>query len=97
MYIIKNGSFYDIDSDGRISYTTEGGFKVNPSDSWKVLGAVEYKTVFGREVEYRRYSLNDIKENKVPWKFKNGNQRCHLIDYDHGACRVWGTPHYVQV
>jgi hypothetical protein len=41
--------------------------------------------------------LEDIFENRVPWFYKNGKQRCYVLDYDHGYNRVWGSPRLLSV
>lgn len=94
--ICRNGTYYHVGTDGCISYTHADGFKVQSSD-WRLVGAVEYKTVFGNTVVVRHYTFKDIVEKKVPWKYKNGKQRCYVKDYDHGSFRVWGNDHSVMV
>lgn len=95
--ICRNGTYYHVGNDGCISYTHADGFKVQSSDNWRLVGAVEYKTVFGNTVVVRHYTFKDIVEKKVPWKYKNGKQRCFIQDYDHGSFRVWGNDHSVVV
>lgn len=60
-----------------------------PSKQWKLTGAVRYNN-FGSPVEY--FSLTDLKLEKVQWKYKNGKQRIHASDWDHGTNRVWMSP-----
>lgn len=64
-----------------------------PSDSWRLLGAVE-RNNFGRVV--RRYSMAEVLESAstIPWKFKNGKQRTFVLDFDHGHMREWRSPGY---
>lgn len=65
------------------------------SKQWKIIGAVRYSN-FGYIVE--SWTWEQIKENpsKIQWKYKNGKQRVHIKDFDHGAIRVWMSPtHYV--
>jgi hypothetical protein len=69
-----------------------GRCATSPSDQWRLRGAVELRMVFGRLVQSRRFSVKDIREGRVPWKFKNGSQRCFVLDFDHGANRMWGSP-----
>lgn len=57
-----------------------------PSGQWKLVGAREYNN-FGYCVA--RYSLNDIIEGAVPWRWKNGKARCYIVDWDHGTFREW--------
>jgi hypothetical protein len=68
------------------------GGPLAPSGDWRLLGAVEYRTVFGRTVKTRRYSTEDIRAGRVPWLWKNGKQRCYVVDYDHGTRRMWASP-----
>ncbi len=68
------------------------GIFEKPSKSWVVSGAVECNN-FGSVV--KRYSLQDVLENKVNWKYKNGKQRACIVDIDHGTRRVWGGLHEV--
>lgn len=88
IYISGRGETYRVNDRDQITSANSP----TPSDSWKVLGAVEYKTVFGRSVEIRHYTVADIRQGQVPWRFKNGTQRCFLIDLDHGHRRVWMSP-----
>lgn len=75
-------------------YTIDEQGRFNGSDSWKLLGAVELNN-FGYEV--RRYSLKQVLENPsdIPWQWKNGKQRTHVIDLDHGTRRVWMNPAHI--
>lgn len=81
------------DSSGRI----ERPGLVSGSDSWRILGAVRVNN-FGHVVE--RFTLADLLEraDSIPWRFRNGKQRTHVVDYDHGSRRVWMSPrHDVRV
>ncbi len=62
-----------------------------PSGQWRVTGAATFNN-FGYEV--KRYTLEQIltAPESVPWKHKNGKQRTHIIDYDHGSQRLWASP-----
>lgn len=64
---------------------------VSGSPSWRVVGAVRFNN-FGHWV--RRYSLEEILQapSAIPWQHKNGRQRVHILDHDHGAMRMWGSP-----
>ena len=64
---------------------------VKPSEAWRIVGAVEHNN-FGRAV--RRYTLAEILSDpdSIPWRYKNGKQRVHLCDFDHGGYRVWMSP-----
>jgi hypothetical protein len=73
---------------------SEYGSGIGPgSDNWKLLGAVEYK--FGRIV--RRYSVEDIRDKKVPWHYKNGKQRCFPLQYDYGSHSIMMMPKLLYV
>ena len=83
MKTIQSGSkYYKLQEDGTIE---------NFSTSWRVVGAVEINN-FGNNV--RQYSLKDILQSPeaIPWKWKNGKQRTHIIDLDHGTIRTWMSP-----
>jgi hypothetical protein len=60
-----------------------------PSGQWRVTGAVRFNN-FGRPVE--RFTLADILAGKIAWKHKNGSQRVHVTDLDHGTNRTWMSP-----
>lgn len=66
---------------------------VSPSPNWRVTGALE-RNNFGGIV--RRYTLADIIErgDTIPWRFKNGQQRVFVQDFDHGTHREWRSPNY---
>ncbi len=63
------------------------------SDDWKLLGAVEFK--FGNII--RHYTVDDIRNNKVPWHYKNGKQRCFFRQYDHGSQTINMSPKLIRV
>jgi hypothetical protein len=62
-----------------------------PSGQWVITGA-ETLNNFGYAT--RRYTLAEILADPaaIPWKHKNGKQRTHLTDIDHGAHRMWMSP-----
>lgn len=64
---------------------------VAPTGQWRVTGAVTLNN-FGHVV--RHWSLNDIltRPNEIPWKHKNGKQKTHICDLDHGTNRTWMSP-----
>lgn len=62
---------------------------VSPSNSWKVTGAVRFNN-FGYIVE--SFSLDDILNGGIIWKYKNGKQRVYVCDLDHGSHRIWISP-----
>lgn len=66
---------------------------VAASTTWLLEGAVEMR--FGRIS--RRYSVEDIREGRVPWFYKNGKQRCFVADRDHGSFRVQMGPSLLDV
>lgn len=84
-----------------VTYAGPDGYLWSPSHSpsgyWTLTGAVEYGRGYcgGRVV--RRYTLDDIKANRVPWFWRNGKQRCFPTDIDHGTHRVWMSPPLVAV
>jgi hypothetical protein len=80
------GEYMRMREDGCISRAVTGW---ECSGQWKVVGAVRLNN-FGAEVE--RYSLEDVKSGRIQWKHKNGNQRVHILDFDHGTYRMWGCP-----
>lgn len=84
----RSGSMYGtIHDDGRIQRLDIPGFQ--PSDTWRCTGAVRLNN-FGHVVE--RFSLADVLAGGIEWKHKNGKQRVHITDLDHGTFRVWGSP-----
>lgn len=86
MKTIRYGAEYlKLHDDGRI----ERPGRFGPSDTWKILGAVRLNN-FGHEVE--RFTLRDVLTTTIRWKHKNGTQRVHILDLDHGTQRMWGTP-----
>jgi len=60
-------------------------------DRWRVTGAVRYNN-FGYCVE--RYTLADVLTKRLQWRYKNGKQRIHITDFDHGTFRMWGCPNH---
>lgn len=90
--IVHGNERLDLYADGGIG---RPAIHMQPSGEWKVTGAVELNN-FGGVV--RRYSLAEIVRNPsaIPWKFKNGKQRTHVTDLDHGHKRMWASPdHYI--
>ena len=68
-----------------------------PSDDWRMLGAVEFGRGFTGGTIVRRYSMADVRAGRVPWFFKNGKQRCFVLDEDHGTRRVQMSPGLLRV
>jgi hypothetical protein len=62
-----------------------------PSGQWTVTGAVTLNN-FGHTT--RRWTLAEILADPaaIPWKHKNGSQRTHLTDLDHGTPRMQCSP-----
>ena len=69
---------------------------VKPTPAWQIVGALELNN-FGHTV--RQYTLAEIVNDPsvIPWKWKNGKQRTHVIDFDHGTQRMWCSPtHFID-
>ena len=62
------------------------------SFDWRVTGAVMMNN-FNRTV--RQYTLEHVLYEDIPWWWKNGKQRVHVTDYDHGSGRVWMSPTHI--
>jgi hypothetical protein len=61
-----------------------------PSGEWRITGAIRLNNC-GHTVE--RISLKDIVNGDiVNWQHKNGKQKWHVCDYDHGTNRIWMCP-----
>jgi hypothetical protein len=88
--IYYGGEYMVLHENGCISRPAIG---MGASGQWKVTGAVEINN-FGHET--RRYSLAEILANPgaIPWKHKNGKQRVHVCDLDHGTRRTWMSPEH---
>lgn len=83
---------YFINDKGWIGSTTD---ESQLSYDWKVKCAIRYNN-FGRVVEYKSFS--QLKELNGKWLHKNGKQKWHLCDIDHGTDRTWMSPnHYVFI
>jgi len=39
-----------------------------------------------------RYTLQDVIDGHIAWKHKDGRQRVHWTEQDHGSARVWIMP-----
>lgn len=90
MTIDHGGEYWILHENGNI----ERPGLVSGSERWRVTGAVRFNN-FGHVVE--RASLEDIQAGNIEeWQYKNGKQRWHVCDYDHGTGRVWMSPnHYI--
>jgi len=62
-----------------------------PSGDWKITGAVRFNN-FGYIVE--RVPFSGLKELNGKWYYKNGKQKWHLRDLDHGTNRTWMCPNH---
>ncbi len=82
---------WTIHPDGRIQRHDVPSPYNQPSDTWKVTGAVTLNN-FGHPVRY--WTLQEILDDpgQIPWKHKNGKQKTHLMDIDHGTRRMRGSP-----
>jgi hypothetical protein len=87
MRIRHGAEWMALHADGCVSRPAIG---MGPSESRRVVGAVRLNN-FGRVVA--RVSLADILARKVrDWQYKNGKQRWHIVDVDHGTYRTWMNP-----
>jgi hypothetical protein len=87
--INHGGEYWTMREDGAISRP-----KLVPYDveTWHVVGAVRFNN-FGSIAQL--YSLDDIKTGNVGnWQYRNGKQRIHVIDFDHGSRRTWMSPNH---
>ena len=80
------GSIYSVEKD--TGYITYPGWST-PSGQWVCLGAVRFNN-FGREVE--RCIFAELYRLNGQWKHRNGKQKWHVTDLDHGTKRVWMSP-----
>jgi hypothetical protein len=79
--------FLTLHTDGCIS--REG---VKPSGKWRVTGAWRLNN-FGNRVEF--VGVDDILAGKITdWHHKNGKQKWHVMDIDHGTPRLWMFPNH---
>lgn len=56
-----------------------------PQETWVLEGAVEIR--FSQVVA--TYSVEDIRKNKVPWKWRSGRQRCFILHKQNGVVKMW--------
>jgi hypothetical protein len=93
MRTIKYGDEYRrLHDGGEISRPSLPAPYGQPSGQWVVTGAVELSN-FGTPTG-RTWTLAEILADPraIPWKHKNGAQRVHITDLDHGTHRMWGCP-----
>lgn len=83
--IYYGNTYLDLWSTGSVSNKTNP----KPTNEWKILGAVRYNN-FGNEVERKQF--NQLKELNGIWHHKNGTQKWHIVDHDHGSKRIWMNP-----
>ena len=92
MRTIRRGSeYFKLHDDGSISRPAIG---VKASGQWTVTGAVRFNN-FGSVSE--RYTLRDVLDGKLAWTHKNGKQRVHITDLDHGTRRIWMSPRHEAI
>ena len=88
--ICCGGEYMDLYDNGYI-----GRNNITPSGEWKVIEAIRFNN-FGHEVE--RISFKDLIYINKDWFYKNGKQKYHVVDYDHGTLRTWMSPkHYIYI
>jgi hypothetical protein len=87
LYLTTNTDTYYVNESDQIYRPNIVAYR--PSPSWLLKGAVEMRMVFGRYIRVRTFSIQDIRDKKVPWLFKNGKPRCFVWDFDHGINRIW--------
>ncbi len=83
-----NAGAYNVNERGLITSDNAP----TPSGHWRLTGAVELGRGFTGGRVLKAYTFDDILNNRVPWFYKNGKQRCFVQDFDHGAHRVWMSP-----
>lgn len=83
----KQGHYYDVTKEGHIIRLDQKDFQ--PSGQWRLVGIDPYNRNQFREF----VPFKDIAKwlaTKPDFKFKNGNPRYTVRDYDHGTIRNWG-------
>ena len=89
MRTIRRGNEYmKLHDDGAISRPSVPPPYDQPSGKWTLTGAVELNN-FGAVV--RTWTLAEVlgDPRAIPWLHKNGKQRTHVTDLDHGHGRMW--------
>lgn len=86
-----DGAYWTLHDTGEIQRHDVPAPYNQPSGQWTVTGAVTLNN-FGNPV--RRYTLAEILDSPagIPWKHKNGKQKTHITDLDHGCRRMWMSP-----
>jgi hypothetical protein len=89
--IDSDGATWTLHDNGQIQRHDVPPPYNQPSGQWTVTGAVTLNN-FGHVT--RRYTLAGILADPgaIPWKHKNGKQKTHITDLDHGTRRMWGSP-----
>lgn len=88
--ILYGNEHMEMDKEGQITRPSIN--MAEPSGQWKITGAVRMNN-FGHIVD--RVSLKDILSGIIKdWQYKNGKQKWHVTDLDHGTHRIWGCPNH---
>jgi hypothetical protein len=82
--IVTSRETYSLGADGKIGRPE---IKMLPSGKWLMLGLYEYRGFGGSFIPLADV-LNRL--DTLPWKYKNGKERFHIRDLDHGTVRQWG-------
>ena len=89
---IRHGSEY-FHVDELTGNVTRPEIEMNePSGEWRIVGAVLFNN-FGHIVA-RAYFKDITAGNITEWQYKNGKQKWHIVDYDHGSYRTWMSPNH---
>lgn len=100
--IYAGGMIYRVNQKGEVTYSDRNGGWCTPSGKWRILGARRLHN-FGTEAEKLSFEELDRLNSRygtahydgLGWKFKNGKQKWHVLDLDHGTERLWWSPdHY---
>ena len=89
MNILKGSEYMKVNAQGEI-YRPAIGMN-EPSGLWYILGAARFNN-FGNEVEY--VPFHRFAELNGQWQYKNGKQKWHVRDRDHGTTRDWMSPNH---
>ena len=86
--IVTKNETFSVTADGLI-----GRPKIDhaPTGQWKLLGFVRY-TNFGHVAEYIPFANVEELIARNDWNYKNGKNKWHVRDLDHGTTRHWGEP-----